>query len=77
MLKGYKEIVLVEALAPVKPHHRIYAKKMAALFHLDFQEIKANGSWLTGLLSEKQACPELKRVLSPGEMVCKEIYPLP
>lgn len=77
MLKGYKEIVLVEALAPVQPHHRTYAKEMAALFHLDFREIKTSGSWLTGLLSEKQACPEFKRVLSPGALVCKEIYPLP
>ena len=77
MLKGYKEIVLIEALARVKPHHRKYAKKMAALFHLGFREIKTSGSWLTGLLSEKVACPEHKRVISPGEMVCKEIYPLP
>jgi len=76
MLKGYKEVVLVEAFAPVQPHHRTYAKKMAALFHLGFREIKTSGSWLTGLLSEKQACAEYKRVLSPGEMVCKEIYPL-
>jgi hypothetical protein len=76
MLKGYKEIVLIEALAPVQPHHRVYAKKMAALFHLGFREIKAGGSWLTGLLSEKHDCFEYKKVLSPGEVVCKEIYPL-
>lgn len=75
MLRGYKEIVLVESLAPVKPHHRMYAKEMAALFHLGFREIKTSGSLLTELLSEKQACPEFKRILSPGEVVCKEIYP--
>jgi len=77
MLKGYKEIILVEALAPVQSHHRSYAKDMAALFHLGFREIKTSGSWLTDILSEKQACPEYKWVLSPGEMVSKEIYPLP
>jgi hypothetical protein len=77
MLKGYKEIVLIEALAPVRPHHRIYAKKMADLFHLGYREIKTSGLWLTGLLSEEPDCPEYKRVLSPKEIICKEIYPLP
>ncbi|MEX1300000.1 MAG: DUF1638 domain-containing protein [Desulfotignum sp.] len=76
MLKGYKEIVLIEALAPVRPHHRIYAKKMANLFHLGYREVKTSGSWLTGLLSEEQDCLKYKRVLAPKEMICKEIYPL-
>lgn len=73
MLKGYKELVLVETIAAIKPYHRKYAKDMATLFGLTFREIKADKSWLITLLSGLDS--EHTRVINPGDSVNLGLYP--
>ena len=73
MLKNYREVVLVETVAKLKPHHRKYAREMAKLFCLTFREIKANKSWLVNLLSGHSS--EYTCVINPGNPVRLGLYP--
>ena len=73
MLKNYREVILVETIAGVKPHHRRYARNMADLFNLAFREIKTDTSWIADLLSGK-ICKHT-RVIRPGTPICIGLYP--
>lgn len=72
ILKGYKEVVLIETVADILPHHRRYAKKMADHFCLSFREVKADGSWLVNLLSGLSS--EHVRIINPGNSVSLDFY---
>lgn len=73
MLKSYREVVLVETLSDLKPHHREYAKKMANLFGLTFREIKADPSCLVTLLSGHGS--EYTHIIHPGGSIRLDLYP--
>jgi len=75
MLKGYREVVLVENAAPLQSHHRQYAQEMAQLFGLTFRETLGNKEWLARLLAA-QSNNEVA-VLAPGDPINLEIYPMP
>ena len=74
MLKGYKELVLVETVADLKPHHRKYARNMASLFGLTMREVKADKSWLVNLLLGHSS--EYISVINPGDCISQGLYPL-
>jgi hypothetical protein len=75
MLKGYREVVLVENAAPLQSHHRRYAQEMALLFHLGFREVRGNKNWLVSLLAAQHNSEVA--VVTPGVKINLDLYPLP
>ena len=75
MLKGYREVVLVETTAPLQNHHRLYAQKMAQLFDLTYRETLGNREWLARLLTA-QTDNDVS-VLPPGNPINLKLYPMP
>lgn len=73
VLKGYKEVVLVETIAGVRPHHLRYAEKMAALFGLSVRKVTADTTWLVNLLSGNPCKHVL--TINPGEAIGLDLYP--
>lgn len=73
ILKGYKEVVLVETIAGIRPYHLRYAEKMAALFDLSVRKVKADKTWLVNLLSEN-TCEQVLTI-NPGEVIGLGMYP--
>jgi len=74
MLKGYREVVLVETAAPLENHHRRYAQKMARLFGLTYRETHGNKNWLSRLLAAKSNDEVL--VLAPGTSISLALFPM-
>lgn len=75
LLKGYREVVLVETAAPLQNHHRFYAQKMAQLFDLTYRETLGNREWLARLLAA-QTNNDVS-VLPPGNPINLKLYPMP
>lgn len=73
ILKGYKEVVLVETIAGIRPHHLRYAEKMAALFGLSVRKVTADKTWLVNLLSGSPC--EQVLTINPGEAIGLGMYP--
>lgn len=65
MLKGYKQVVLIETIAKLNSTHRAYAQSMGKLFGLKYCEIKGDDSLLFKLLNLEINFPILK--LNPGD----------
>jgi len=73
ILKGYKEVVLVETIAGIRPHHLRYAEKMAGLFGLSVRKVTADKTWLVNLLSGNPC--EQVLTINPGEAIDLGMYP--
>jgi len=73
ILKGYKEVVLVETIAGIRSRHIRYTKKMAALFGLSVRKVKADKTWLINLLSGN-ACEQVLTI-NPGNPIGLSMYP--
>lgn len=73
MLAAYRRVALVETGAGLAPRHRRYARNMARLFDLSFQEIKGSRRWLRRLLAGRSG-PGLA-LLPPGRAPELDIYP--
>lgn len=73
ILKGYKEVVLVETIAGIRPHHLGYAEKMAELFRLSVRKVKADKTWLINLLSG-DTCEQVFTI-NPGNAIGLDMYP--
>lgn len=73
ILKGYKEVAVVETVAGIRPHHLEYAEKMASLFRLSVRKTKADKTWLMNLLSGI-AC-ERVLTINPGNAINLGLYP--
>jgi hypothetical protein len=70
MLKGYREVVLVETPAGLSEAHRRYARKMARLFGLAYREEQGDGRLLEDLLSARSRAGILH--LNPGDVLTVE-----
>jgi hypothetical protein len=67
MLKGYREVVLIETPAGLRKAHRRHARKMARLFGLTYREEPGDGRWLEDLLAARRRAGILH--LGPGDVV--------
>ena len=72
ILKGYKEVVLAETIAGIKPHHLRYAEKMAELFQLSLRKVKADKTWLVNLLSGHASAQV--HIINPGNTINLGLY---
>lgn len=72
MLKGYKQVVLIDTLAKVTSTHRAYAQSMAILFGLNYLEIKGNATLMLKLLRFENSVPIVK--LKPGEKLNLKLF---
>jgi hypothetical protein len=70
MLKGYREVVLVETPAGLSKAHRRYARKMARLFGLAYREERGDGRLLEDLLTARSRSGILH--LNPGDVLTIE-----
>ncbi len=73
MLAAYRRVALVETGAGLAPRHRRYARGMARLFELGYQEIKGSRRWLRRLLRGRRG-PGLA-LLPPGRPLELALYP--
>jgi hypothetical protein len=75
MLKGYKEVVLIQNQARITAKHCSYARRMAQLFGLTYRQEQGRGDWLHGLL----ACQDQEGILTlpPGRAIRqKDFHPI-
>jgi len=70
MLKGYREVVLVETPAGLNKTHRRHARKMARLFGLSYREEQGDGRLLEDLLHARRRAAILH--LKPGDRLTIE-----
>lgn len=73
MLAGYDLVALVDTGVGLMPRHRSYAREMARLFGLAFQEMRGRRDWLRRLLAGSPG-PGLA-VLPPGRAVDFSMFP--
>ncbi|MGM0424195.1 MAG: DUF1638 domain-containing protein [Thermodesulfobacteriota bacterium] len=73
MLKGYKEVVLIQNQARITNEHCSYARRMAQLFGLTYREEQGRSAWLHGLL----ACQGQEGILTvpPGRTIRQKDFP--
>ncbi len=72
ILKGYREVVLIETLAGLTLAHRQYAWEMAQLFGLSYREDHGDGHFLADLLAGRNRADILH--LKPGEVATAELF---
>ncbi|MEW5911589.1 MAG: DUF1638 domain-containing protein [Thermodesulfobacteriota bacterium] len=73
MLKGYREVALIQTLAGLKARHRRYAQDMARLFGLGCRQVQGRAGWLRRLLQGRAS--QGLTVLPPGQPVHLGLYP--
>ncbi|MCB2192727.1 MAG: DUF1638 domain-containing protein [Deltaproteobacteria bacterium] len=73
MLSGYHQVTLVDTGVGLLPRHRRYAREMARLFGLDYQQQRGHRDWLRRLLAG-QPGPGLA-LIPPGDTVDISLYP--
>ncbi|WP_197282247.1 DUF1638 domain-containing protein [Dethiosulfatarculus sandiegensis] len=71
-LKSYTKVALITEPGLIQDHHRNYARRMAKLFGLEYQEVKGGLGWLTSLLTRQKKRGSLS--LEPGCPVSLEHY---
>jgi hypothetical protein len=71
MLKGYREVVLVETAAGLSAAHRRHARTMARLFDLAYREERGDGRLLEDLLAARSNRAGILH-LKPGDVLTIE-----